>query len=280
MVGVTVRTFVEDKPDPLVHSFQLNPQCHMVWSKEVSVSPDVPSISGVYGRKYSLLHKLAAEFVGDTIFVFIGALSALKSVDENNVTHAAFAHGLTIFVLVASLGHISGGHFNPAVTLSATLAGKFRPLYLVPYWIAQLGGGFVGALLVRAVTGKLQYERLQGGATLLSPGEEWYQGLIVETILTMILTQTILMTAVDTEENLLAPLAIGLTLTLDIFGAGSITGASMNPARSFGPSLAATIFSDSKNMWDYHYIYWAGPFLGASISALLYRTLFARHEFH
>jgi glycerol uptake facilitator-like aquaporin len=76
----------------------------------------------------------------------------LKSSDDNVITHAAFAHGLTIFVLVSSLGHISGGHFNPAVTFAVSLAGKMNPLLIIPYWIAQLTGGLTGALLVKVGT--------------------------------------------------------------------------------------------------------------------------------
>ncbi|KAH7722386.1 Protein AQP-4 [Aphelenchoides avenae] len=231
-------------------------------------------------RKFTLVNKLAAEFIGDAIFVFIGSLSALKSVDENVVTHAAFAHGLTIFVLVASFGHISGGHFNPAVTLAVALVGKFPMRHLVPYWLAQIAGGLAGALLIRSATQYSEYQRFLGGATLLAPDDYWYQGLIVEALLTAILTLTVLMTAVDTHKQVLAPLAIGMALTLDIFGAGSISGASMNPARSFGPGIAATIFSgatDKSIIWRNHYIYWAGPAVGASISALLYRAAFGRN---
>lgn len=87
------------------------------------------------------------------------------------------------------------------------------------------------------------------------------------------LTQTVLNAAVDTDSNMLAPLAIGFTLTLDIFAAGSISGASMNPARSLGPSVAGSIFFDSQTsmLWDYQWVYWAGPLLGATISAGFYR---------
>ncbi|CAD5226535.1 unnamed protein product [Bursaphelenchus okinawaensis] len=231
-------------------------------------------------RPFGLASKLMAEFLGDLIFVFIGTLAALNGNENNVLTHAAFGHGLTIFVLVCSLGHISGGHFNPAVTLSVTLAGKLHPLLLVPYWLAQLSGGFVGALLVRAVTTLDQYNTLVGGATIPAPGDHWHQNLVTELILTMILCQTVLMCAVDTDKNVLAPLAIGLTVALDIFGGGSISGASMNPARSLGPGVAATILSTVQPtvIWNYHYIYWAGPFAGATVAAFIYRTFFAQSE--
>jgi len=229
-------------------------------------------------KPYNLISKLSAEFVGTLLFIFIGSLSALKSDSSNVITHAAFAHGLTIFVLVNSFGHISGGHFNPAVTLAVTLAGRAHPYLLIPYWIVQLLGGLVGAILVRATTQIAEYERIMGGATILSD-DHWYQGLIAEAVLTVILTTVVLMCAVDTKDNFLAPLAIGMAVTLDIFGAGSISGASMNPARSAGPCIAAALFLNLENsgvIWTYHYIYYLGPFIGATISALLYRTLFSR----
>ncbi|KAI6170691.1 CBN-AQP-4 protein [Aphelenchoides bicaudatus] len=152
-------------------------------------------------------------------------------------------------------------------------------LFMVPaYWAAQLLGGFVGSLIARASLQKEEFAQIGAGATLLSPGELWHQGLIVETMLTLILTQTVLNAAVDTSDNMLAPLAIGLTVALDIFSAGSISGASMNPARSLGPSIAGSIFVEGNGsvFWTYHYIYWAGPLLGATISAGVYRLLFSR----
>jgi glycerol uptake facilitator-like aquaporin len=120
---------------------------------------------------------------------------------------------------------------------------------------------------------KSEFLSIGAGATLLDPNDLWHQGLIVEAMLTLILTQTVLNAAVDTDDNMLAPLAIGFTVALDIFSAGSVTGASMNPARSFGPSVAGSIFfSDNTSvLWDYQWIYWAGPLLGATISAAFYR---------
>uniref|UniRef100_A0A915E1U7 Aquaporin n=1 Tax=Ditylenchus dipsaci TaxID=166011 RepID=A0A915E1U7_9BILA len=199
-------------------------------------------------RPYTLVSKLAAEFIGVMMFVFIGSLSALKSSGENVITHAAFAHGFTIFVLVASLGHISGAHFNPAVTCSVALAGKMHPLF-----------------------GLFLFEQ--------SP-LKWNMTLFLGCNYLAIDKRRALVSRADyTKENSLAPLAIGLTVTLDIFGAGSITGASMNPARSFGPCAAAAFFSainDKAVIWTMHYIYWAGPLIGGAISALLYRTVFGR----
>uniref|UniRef100_A0A0N5ASX0 Aquaporin n=1 Tax=Syphacia muris TaxID=451379 RepID=A0A0N5ASX0_9BILA len=227
-------------------------------------------------RSHSLICKLVAEFIGDLIFVFVGSSQALAN---NGVINAAFAHGITIFVLVAALGHISGGHFNPAVTLAIALCGKIKIVHAVLYALAQLLGGFVGSLIVRAMVTQSQFNTILGGATLVGDDYHWYQGFIAEIMSTFFLAQSVLMTAVDTSSNILAPLAIGFTLTLDIFAVGPISGASMNPARSFGPAITSTIFGighSNSYIWRHHYIYWAGPVIGAAIAAFLFRTFFRR----
>ncbi|CAD5225961.1 unnamed protein product [Bursaphelenchus okinawaensis] len=231
---------------------------------------ETPRLNGLVG-------KLAAEFLGTCLFVFVGSLSGLGTNKTNGIMHAAVAHGFTIFVLASSFGGVSGGHFNPAVSLSVCMAGKLDALLLMPYVIAQLLGGCVGALLVVVVTTEEQYHNILGGATMPG-GNLWYQNVIVETMLTIALCNTVIMCAADTDTNMLAPLCIGFTVALDIVAAGSITGASMNPARSLGPGLVATIFlpsKDTKEIWQEHYIYWAGPIIGATLAAFFYRCFFA-----
>ncbi|KAI6230198.1 hypothetical protein M3Y99_01086800 [Aphelenchoides fujianensis] len=262
---------------PAFRPWQTHPED--VLAKETAVDPIVMG-TPIADRPYSLASKLVAEFIGPMLLVFIGSLSTLKSTPENVITHAAFAHGIVIFVMVNSLGHVSGGHFNPAVSFMAALAGKLHPYLLIPYAIVQLLGGFVGGCLVRAVTQQSEYNSISGGCTILAPDDLWHQGLIAETILTAILTFVIVNSAMD-QGNTLAPLAIGFSLTLCIFGLGSVSGASMNPARSLGPCVSAALFISNPNqnlIWNYHYIYWVGPLLGAAITALLYRTFFARSD--
>ncbi|KAJ1361315.1 hypothetical protein KIN20_020532 [Parelaphostrongylus tenuis] len=171
------------------------------------------------------------------------SLQALTTYD--GVLHAALCHGVAIFVLASVFGHISGGHVNPAVTIGIAAAGKLPPLDAVLYIIAQLLGGVLGSLMVRVLLSYDQYVAIQGGATLVGSDVMWYQALIAEILTTYLLMQTILMTAVD-ESTVLAPLAIGFTLIIDILAAGSISGASMNPGRSFGPNIVATIFMQDK----------------------------------
>uniref|UniRef100_A0AC35U1Y9 Aquaporin n=1 Tax=Rhabditophanes sp. KR3021 TaxID=114890 RepID=A0AC35U1Y9_9BILA len=244
-------------------------------TKSLSIASDSYDVAPT--PRYKLHNALVAEFIGTMIFVFIGSSSFLNG----NIVSIAAGHGFTIFALVASLGGVSGGHFNCAVTLSLALSGKVKP-YLVPlYWIAQLGGAFVGGVLVFCVMNQTQYDQILGGSTIPNIANTWYQALIAEAILTAILTQTITMTAADTPDNILAPLAIGLSLSLSILGLGSVSGASLNPARSAGPAAAFSLLGSSelsKQVWTYHYVYWGGPFLGAAFTSILYRSFFASEQ--
>ena len=243
-------------------------------------------------RPYRLWNKCLAEFIGTCVFVYVGTMSGTAG-GNAGLPGAALAHGFTIFAMVATFGHISGGHFNPAVSLGITLSGKMSPIHLPFYVISQLLGGCVGAVLCRVCCTKKLYTAGVGGATLMGLEFSWSEGFITEIMLTAILVTVILLTAVDTSTNVLAPLAIGLTLALDVFAGGNATGASMNPARSLGPNIMASAFvsfSDRQNdplitnytsssqLWSYHWIYWAGPFLGATLAASLYRLFFGRNK--
>ncbi|GMR40065.1 hypothetical protein PMAYCL1PPCAC_10260, partial [Pristionchus mayeri] len=231
-------------------------------------------------REYTLITKCFVEFLGDLIFVFAGSMQGYINGSMDSIIHAAFAHGLTIFVLVTSVGHISGGHFNPAVSLAGALTGHLHPLHLPLYVVAQLLGGICGSLMTRAILSKQEFTAILGGATLLATDTNtWYQGLISESLVTFMLVHTVLNSAMGSTDKELAPLAIGFTLTIDIIATGRITGASMNPARSLGPNLVGWAFMDTipPGWWEYHYIYWAGPIIGASIASAVY-WLFERRQ--
>ncbi|KJH43939.1 channel protein, MIP family [Dictyocaulus viviparus] len=227
---------------------------------------------------YSVSTKCAAEFVAVMAFVVVGSLQALNTHD--GILHAALSHGVAIFVLVSVFAHISGGHINPAVTLGLAVAGKMTPLEAICYVISQLAGGVLGALLVRSLLTYDQYVAIQGGATLCGPNITWYQGVVAEALATFLLVQTVLVTAVD-STTALAPLAIGFTIIMDILAVGSISGASMNPGRSFGPNIIATIFMYEKlagTFWTLHWIYYLGPSIGALVAVGLYRLFFAKDD--
>jgi len=244
------------------------------------------------------IRKCLAEFVGDVIFVFIGSLSTAPTETGGGVLLPAMAHGMTIALLVMSLGHISGAHFNPAVTLSVFISGNINAVLVPLYWISQLSGAFVGALLVRAVS-SAQIQIDGDGMTeplycLIGGGITDYtfayvgNALVMEIMATFILTFTILNAAVHSNgKNVLAALAIGLALMVSICAGANISGASANPARSFGPLMAysalyknAGCLNDSVyyNGWNHSWIYIAGPVLGGTVSGLLYKAFFTHNS--
>ncbi|XP_050392032.1 aquaporin-8 isoform X2 [Patella vulgata] len=219
-----------------------------------------------------------AELVAVTLFVFVGTMAVYDTVSPTPDTPAsavavALAHGLTIAILVAVTGPISGGHINPAVTFAMVLLREMKPVLAAGYFVCQIIGALLGAAFTRAVIGDVKYKQIGGGAHTLGEGVEPGQGILCEILLTTVLILVILHVAVDPKtQNPLAPLAIGFAVTVDILAGISVTGASMNPARSFGPAVVISVL---KSFWDYHYIYWVGPFLGSVLAAFIYKFITA-----
>jgi aquaporin TIP len=182
----------------------------------------------------------------------------------------ALAHGLAITLLVAATANISGGHINPAVTFGAWITGKISLIKGLMYVLAQLIGAVIGALLLTAVTP----EGAQGnlGSHGLGAGISVGGGLLAEIILTFVLVFVVFATAIDPKGlGSLAPIAIGLAVLVDHLLGVPVTGAGMNPARSFGPAVVA-------GAWENHWIFWAGPLIGAAIAALVYEFVFLRRK--
>ncbi|TAK56901.1 MAG: aquaporin, partial [Bacteroidetes bacterium] len=175
----------------------------------------------------------------------------------------ALAHGLALVVMISAMGHISGGHFNPAVTMGVLAGGKITVRDALAYIIAQLFGGFVGALAIKAVFAGAVWQSHQLGTPMLGPTVEVMPGIVMEMILTFFLVMVVFGTAVDKRAPKVGGLFIGLTVTMDILAGGPISGASMNPARTFGPALAG-------GYWDNHIVYWIGPMLGGILAGLVY----------
>jgi aquaporin-8/aquaporin related protein len=237
-----------------------------------------------------IFKQFLAEFIGLAIFVFIGGLSARFT---GSTIVAAAAHGLTIALLIMAIGHISGGHLNPAVTMGLLIQGTAPLLISILFIIAQLSGAFIGGIMIWAVLRGSEYARIAGGAIAVniasgSPAAE-YQSVFLEIFLTFVLVYTVLMTAVDRDDNALAPLAIGLAVFVGIIAGGDISGASMNPARSFGPLVMYSFVGNGHcktegscqtvgALWRTHYIHWVGPLVGGAIAAVLYRFLLASKQ--
>lgn len=217
----------------------------------------------------SMTPALIAELVGTFALVFIGA--GAGALGAGGLVGVALAHGLVLVGFAYAYGHISGTHLNPAVTVGVWLAGKMDAGRAVSYIVFQAIGGVLGAMTLRMAlsgteTGLEQTLPIAsfaaaGGATI---SVSTPMAIVIEAILTFFLVNCVLNAAVSGKAGNLAGLAIGMTLTFCILMGGPLTGASLNPARSLGPSVALGDFS---TLW----IYIVGPVLGAVVAALLYR---------
>src|SRR3972149_8917828 len=213
-----------------------------------------------------------AEFVATLLFVFGGAgsvvvvtgvLGGSPGQDPAALVAIALAHGLAIATLVAATAKISGGHINPAVTFGAVISGRMKPATGFVYVAAQIVGAVIGALLLKVVVGSSIEGNLGAHSLNDAALSSDAAGGLVEAILTFVLVFTVFATAMDRRGlGNAAPIAIGFAILIDHFVGVPLTGASMNPARSFGPALVA-------NEWGEHWVYWVGPLAGGGLAALV-----------
>src|SRR5580693_9397405 len=226
---------------------------------------------------YSKPQKLVAEFVGTFALIFfgVGSICADQYIHASTNGQAslgllgiALAHGLAIGIMVTSLGHISGGHFNPAVTIGFWVTRKLSTMDTLAFWVAQLAGAAVAAYILRLLPFDV-WSAVQLGTPSLASGISRTNGMIFEGIMTFFLVFVVFATAVDPRGafNKIAGFAIGLTITMGALFGGPFTGAALNPARAFGPALAA-------NHWTNHLVYWIGPLAGGVAAGWLYDALF------
>jgi aquaporin NIP len=210
-----------------------------------------------------LARSLVAEAIGTFALVFAGCGAIMVDAKTHALGHVgvAISFGLVIMVMIYAVGHISGAHFNPAVTLAFATSRHFPAMRVPAYWAAQLAGALTAALVLRGSLGDVAHV----GATLPSGSDG--QALLWEGVLTFFLMFVIVAVATDTRAvGEAAAIAIGATVGLDAMFGGPITGASMNPARSLGPAIAA---GDLASVW----VYLTAPFLGAVAAAAAYRLL-------
>ncbi len=211
-----------------------------------------------------LLPALVAEAVGTFALVFAGAGAIMvDQISHGQVTHVGvgLVFGMVIAAMISAFGHISGAHFNPAVTLGFVVARHFPLRRLWSYWVAQVTGATAAAATLRVLLGTASHL----GVTL-PIGNPW-QAFGFETLLTAVLMLVIMAVATDTRAvGQAAAFAIGSTVGLEALFAGPISGASMNPARSLGPAVIGWF-------WTAQWVYVTAPFLGAVAAALLYRWL-------
>jgi aquaporin TIP len=214
-----------------------------------------------------------AEFIGAFTLIFIGAGAAVAANASHDTTliGVAIANGVAIAVMVSALGHISGGHFNPAITFGFLITRRIKPALALLYWVAQFGGAALAALLVRNLLPRASSEAVNLGVPALGNGVDASSGFLLEAIFTFFLVWVVFATAVDPRGTFksIAGLAIGLAITIDVLFGGPFTGAAMNPARAFGPQLVG-------DHWSHAWVWYAGPVLGGVVAAVAYELLYLR----
>jgi aquaporin TIP len=212
--------------------------------------------------------RAAAEFIGTFALVFVGVGSLTTA---RTLTDVGLAHGLAIAVMVSAVGHISGGHFNPAITFGFLVTRRIDPLLAGVYWITQFGAAIIAALLLKWVLPDAAVTSIKLGIPALGQSVGAGEGLVIEAVLTFFLVWVVFATAADPRGTFkaIAGLAIGFTITMDILMAGALTGAAMNPARALGPMLV-------HGSWDNFWVWIVGPVAGGTVAALLYELLYLR----
>jgi len=211
-----------------------------------------------------------AELVGTFYLVFVGAGAIILDAHTGGgvtLLGIAAAHGLALRIAASITIPISGGHLNPAVTIAMLATKRIAAGKAGGYIVAQLVGATVAGVLLKGFYPAQAVAKSNLGTPALGPGVTFAQGVVIETILTFLLLFTIFGVAVDPRApQHITGFCIGLTVAFDILAGGPLSGASMNPARTFGPALAA-------GFWANHLVYWIGPVLGGLLGAFLYQGL-------
>jgi len=212
-----------------------------------------------------------AEFIGTFALVFVGSgaiMSAKISGSPAALVEVALAHGLVLAVMVSALMRISG-HFNPAVTLAFLATRRIEAMMAGLYIIAQILGAVAAAYALKATFPEAIFMATRGGGQSIALDTSGGQAFLLEAIATFLLMFVIYGTVVDLRGPKIGGLGIGFVVAADILAIGSRTGASMNPARSFGPAVASGVF-------EAQFLYWTAPVVGALVAAVLYEFLFMR----
>ncbi len=227
---------------------------------------------------YNIAQKLTAEFIGTFALIFFGAGAVCAyqfwhAPNEVSLIGVALANGLAFAIMVSALGHISGGHFNPAITIGFWVTKRVGTIDAFLYWAAQLAGAIAAAFLLKAIVPDDTWRAVALGTPLLTRDVTRLSGIILEGVATFFLVLTFFATAVDerSPSRSIAGFAIGLSITLGILVAGPFTGGALNPARAFGPAVAS-----SPGHWANHGVYWIGPLAGGFVAGLLYDSLFLK----
>jgi len=237
---------------------------------------------GLYGSQIDASHMVGAaiaELVGTFILVFGGTAVAVGAILSRPTAGAAYdslaialAFGLALAAVVAAVGHVSGAHVNPAVTLGMATTGKFPWKYTPIYIGAQLVGAVLAAFATWLTLGATARSEAKLAATYPAQGVGDLQALVVEVLITFILVFVVMAVATDERAPAaIAPIAVGFALAVGVFIAGPVTGGAVNPVRSLGPMIVA---GDLTSAW----LYILGPIVGGVLAALLYDRTMAETE--
>ncbi|KAG9149749.1 hypothetical protein Leryth_012462 [Lithospermum erythrorhizon] len=256
-------------------------------AKDYQDPPPAKLIDPAELTKWSFYRACIAEFIATLLFLYITVLTVIGYKHQTDpelnpddqcggvgVLGIAWAFGGMIFILVYCTAGISGGHINPAVTFGLFLARKVSLIRAVMYMVAQCLGAICGVGLVKAFQKSL-YTRYGGGANSLAVGYSTRVGLAAEIIGTFVLVYTVFSatdpkrSARDSHVPVLAPLPIGFAVFMVHLATIPITGTGINPARSLG----AAVIYNKEAIWDEHWIFWAGPFIGAAIAAFYHQFI-------
>ena len=222
----------------------------------------------------SLTRRLTAEAVGTFSFVFIGCASVTAAGiigGDGGVLGVALAHALALSVMITATMNISGGHLNPAVTLSLLSVRRIDAKSALLYIVAQLGGAALGALLVKLLYGHNFTHPITLGTPSLGNTMTWGTAIGIEAVLTFFLVSAVFGTAVSPDAPKVGGFGIGMVLLFDIIAGGALTGAVMNPARAFGPALVS-------GTWYAQPVWWIGPILGGLVAAQIWERVLLRKD--
>lgn len=218
----------------------------------------------------SMRHFLS-EFIGTFALTFVGSAAIMQSTQGGgNLVAVALAHGLVLAIFVSAFMHI-GAHFNPAVTIGMLVVRRIEPVMAGLYVVAQVAGATAAAFALKFCFPAAIFAATRGGGQSMSLDVSSGQAFLLEMVGTMFLVWMVFGTAVDHRAPKVGGFAIGFALACDILAFGNLTGASVNPARSFGPAFVTGIYEAQG-------IYWLAPITGAILAALIYEKLLLTDE--
>jgi aquaporin Z len=221
----------------------------------------------------TLVRPVVAEFLGTTLFVFVGAGSVVATAanPSSAALVVALAHGVALAVLVTATMNLSGGHLNPAVTLGLFAVRRVDGRTAAAYVVAQLAGAVLAAALIKLLFPMHAARAVNLGTPALAAPVTFVQAVCLEAVLTFLLMSSVLGTIVSRESPKVGGFGVGLAVLAAALAAGPLTGAALNPARAFGPALVAMEFHAQA-------VYWIGPIVGAALAALLWHVVLLPKE--